>query len=85
MWAAGSDWMPDQDHAGVMMSALQRMIVQYEGDKIMLLPAWPNDWDVVFKLHAPKQTTVECELKDGKIVKLKVTPESRRKNVVLGL
>ena len=83
MWAAGSDWMPDQDHVGVMMSALQRMLAQYEGDKIMLLPAWPKDWDVDFKLHAPKQTTVECELKGGKIVKLKVTPESRRNDVVI--
>jgi hypothetical protein len=83
MWAAGSDWMPDQDHVGVMMSALQRMLAQYEGDKIMLLPAWPKDWDVDFKLHAPKQTTIECELKGGKIVKLKVTPESRRNDVVI--
>ena len=34
MWAAGSDWMPDQDHVGVMMSALQRMLLQSEGRRI---------------------------------------------------
>ena len=49
----------------------------------MLLPAWPKDWDVTFKLHAPRQTTVECELKGGKVVKLKVTPESRRRDVTI--
>ena len=44
-------------------------------------PAWPKDWDVSFKLHAPKHTTVECEYRDGKITKLSVTPETRRKDV----
>ena len=31
--------------------ALQRMLVQEAGDKILLLPAWPADWDVDFKLR----------------------------------
>ncbi len=35
-----------------------------------------------FKLHAPHQTVVEGELRDGKLVALKVTPESRAKHVV---
>ncbi|MBN8457508.1 MAG: SGNH/GDSL hydrolase family protein [Verrucomicrobia bacterium] len=34
-----------------------------------------------FQLHAPQQTTVECELKGGKIVKLKIEPEARRKDL----
>ena len=84
MWAAGSDWMPDQDHGGVMMSALQRMLVQYEGDKILILPAWPKDRNVSFKLHAPKGTTIEGVYRDGKLESLKVTPESRRADVVEG-
>jgi hypothetical protein len=33
------------------------------------------------KLQAPKHTTVECELRGGKIVKLEVTPASRKKDV----
>ena len=32
-------------------SALQRMLVQEAGGKILLLPAWPADWDADFKLH----------------------------------
>jgi hypothetical protein len=83
MWAAGSDWMPDQDHGGVMMSALQRMLVQYEGRKILLLPAWPKGWDCDFKLHAPYQTTVEGKVVAGTLSELKVTPESRRKDLVI--
>jgi hypothetical protein len=51
------------------------------GDKIYLLPAWPRDWSVDFKLHAAKQTIVEGMFQGGKFVKLEVTPESRRKDV----
>jgi hypothetical protein len=81
MWAAGSDWMPDQDHVGVMMYGLQRMLLQCEGDRILLLPAWPKAWNASFKLHAPKNTIVEGRVENGNILDLKVTPESRRKDV----
>jgi hypothetical protein len=48
-----------------------------------MLPAWPEKWDVNFKIHAPENTTVEGEYRSGKITKLKVTPESRRADIVL--
>ena len=80
-WPMASDWTPDLDNGGTAMMTLQRMLLQQVGDKILLLPAWPKDWDVNFKLHAAKQTTIECELRDGKVAKLTVTPESRRKDV----
>ena len=83
MWNANSDWMPDQDHGGAMQSALQYMLLQWEGDRLLLLPAWPKEWNVSFKLHAPKQTTVECEFREGKVTKLIVIPESRRKDIIL--
>lgn len=59
------------------------MLMQTIGDKIVLFPAWPKDWDVDFKLHAPKNATVECSLENGEIVSLKVIPERRSKDVVL--
>lgn len=76
------DWTPDQDQPAVFVTGLQRMLMQCEGDKILLFPAWPVEWNVNFKLHAPKNTTVECELKNGKIVKLKVSPVTREKDVI---
>jgi hypothetical protein len=63
------------------MSVLQLMLLQADGDRILLLPAWPRDWDVSFKLHAPRQTTVECEFRGGRVEKLVVSPETRRKDV----
>jgi hypothetical protein len=77
------DAFPDMDHGGCAMIGLQEMLMQTPGERILLFPAWPGEWDVDFKLHAPKQTTVECELRAGKVVKLTVVPESRRKDVEL--
>jgi len=76
------DWVPDQDHGTVAEMALQTMLLQASGDKILLFPAWPKEWDVQFKLHAPANTTVEGVYRAGRLEKLKVTPETRRKDVV---
>ncbi len=65
------------------MIGLQEMLLQTPGNRILLFPAWPKEWDVNFKLHAPQQTTVEAVLKGGKIISLKVTPESRREDIVI--
>lgn len=61
------------------MIGLQEMLLQAVGEKIHLFPAWPIEWNVHFKLHAPGNTTVEAELKDGELVGLTVIPEERRK------
>lgn len=76
------DWTPDQDQISVFQIALQRMLLQCEGDRILLLPAWPQEWDVSFKLHAPKNTTVEGIYRASELEQLKVTPESRRKDII---
>lgn len=81
-WGPNMDWVPDQDHGGVLLKAFQSMLLQTQGKKIYLQPAWPQDWNVDFKLHAPYKTVVEGRIENGKVVNLKVTPESRLKDVV---
>ena len=81
-WGPGHDWVPDHNWGGSGMIGIQEMLMQTTGDKIMLFPAWPKNWDVDFKFHAPNQTVVECTLKNGEVTNLKVTPESRLKDVV---
>jgi Domain of unknown function (DUF5703)/Concanavalin A-like lectin/glucanases superfamily len=83
MWGPNFDWLPDQDHGCNILLTLQHMILNTDGDRIYLLPAWPKDWNLHFKLHAPRRTTVEGRVHDGKLVDLVVTPASRRKDVVL--
>jgi hypothetical protein len=82
-WNAFHDWLPDMDHGGVLQMALQSMLMQCEGRQILLLPAWPREWDVDFKLHAPYQTTVEGSVRSGKVEKLVVRPESRSADVIV--
>lgn len=77
-WGPNFDWLPDQCHGSNLMLLTQEMLLQSDGDRILLFPAWPKEWDVKFKLNAPRNTTVEAELLDGKLVHLVVTPESRR-------
>lgn len=82
-WGPGFDWTPDHNWGGSGMIGLQEMLLQDSGDKILLFPAWPKNIDVHFKLHAPQQTIVEAELKNGKVNIIKVSPESRRKNITI--
>jgi hypothetical protein len=84
-WGPGFDWVPDHNWGGSGMIGLQEMLLQTDGQRILLFPAWTKQKDVHFKLHAPNNTTVEAELKDGKLVKLIVLPEERKKDVELML
>ena len=80
-WSADFDWIPDQDNGGVVNKALQCMLIQYHENQIFLFPAWPVQWDVRFKVHAPKQTVVEGELVQGKLISLFVHPAERARDV----
>ncbi|MEW6235238.1 MAG: DUF5703 domain-containing protein [Candidatus Omnitrophota bacterium] len=82
-WGPNFDWIPDQDHGNAAMLALQAMLMQCDGGKILLFPAWPKEWDVEFKLHAPMNTVVECVYRNGKVERLAVTPPERTQNVVI--
>ncbi len=84
MWGPNYDWLPDQDHGSNILLTLQNMVLQPVGEKIHLLPAWPKDWNVRFRLRAPRRTTVEGEYRDGRLVWLRVDPPDRAKDVVLG-
>ncbi len=80
-WGPNYDWIPDQDHGGVLLKALQSMLIQTDGKKIFLLPAWPKDWDVHFRVHAPYRTILEGQVRGGEVVKLSVQPPSRRQDI----
>ncbi|HTR42209.1 MAG TPA: DUF5703 domain-containing protein [Pseudomonadales bacterium] len=82
-WKAGGDWIPDLDNGGSGMITLQLMLMQCDGKRILLLPAWPADWTADFKLNAPYKTTVEGHVENGRVSQLKVTPSSRTKDVVI--
>jgi alpha-L-fucosidase 2 len=81
-WAAGHDYLPDEDNGGNGVNGLQQMLLQTDGRRLLLLPAWPKDWDADFKLHAPYRTTIEGKVRKGRLTELVVTPAGRRVDVV---
>jgi hypothetical protein len=81
-WECKMDGTPDNDHGANSANTLQSMLLQSDGKNIYLLPAWPEDWDVTFKLCANDNTTVACVYRHGKVQSLTVTPRARRADVV---
>ena len=79
----GPDSCPDFDHFGAGSVALQRMLVQEANGKVLLLPAWPVNWDVDFKLHVSENAVITGMVKDGKLQTWDITPSERRKDVVI--
>ena len=82
-WPHTIDWAPDHNWGGSGMIGVQEMLMQTHGGKIRLMPAWPKDWDVDFTLHAPRKTVVAGSVRAGKMIRLEITPRTRRKDVVI--
>jgi len=80
-WGPGHDWVPDHNWGGSGIIGLQEMLLQTDGRRILVLPAWPKAWDVDFKLHAPGRTVVRATVRGGKLSRLVVTPPARQKDV----
>lgn len=92
-WPGNMDWAPDHNWGGSGMIGMQEMLMQTHRSleevnsekpgKIRLFPTWPNEWDVDFKLHAPKGATVEGKFNKGNISEIIVSPESKREELIL--
>ncbi len=67
----GHDWLPDHNWGGSAMTGLQEMLVAadpFDDLPPRILPAWPEEWEVAFKLHTAHQTLVEGHYKKGRAV-----------------
>eukprot|EP01049_Picozoa_sp_SAG25_P010147 SAG25_NODE_1079_length_4095_cov_1.941191_4_plen_150_part_01 len=80
------DAAPSADHYAVFSNALQYMLIQRADDadeSVLLLPAWPCEWDCNFTVSAPRRTTITGSVKDGTL-SYAVTPRSRESAVRAG-
>lgn len=84
-WELGHDWISGHNWGETGMLGLQEMLIQTVGKTIHILPSWPKDQDVYFKLHAPYNTTVEVEYIKGVLEKLDVKPKERLHDVKIML
>ncbi len=83
-WGPNFDWLPDQCHGSNLLTTVQEMLLQSVGEKILVLPAWPREWNARFRLHAGNRTTITAQVRDGALVALEVDPPNRRSDVELG-
>lgn len=82
-WGPGHDWVPDHNWGGSGMIGLQEMLLQTAQEKLFVLPAWPKDWNVDFKLHAPDNTVVKVIYQDGEVKVKKVKPATKQSDLIL--
>ncbi len=71
------DWISDNDQPSVASTALQRMLVQVDGQHIELFPAWPTNWDVEFKLFGPSGSIIMGEYEKGAVKWLDPVPDGQ--------
>ena len=77
------NWFPDAEHADGAAAALQWMLLQSDGKRLLLFPAWPTAWeDVDFTLRGWHNTTVIVSCRRGQTVSLETDPPSRKADVV---
>lgn len=74
------DYQPSADHYANLMTAVQAMLVQAGGDAddtILLLPGWPCEVDVAFKLWGARGTSVNVVYANRTLVAMDVQPPER--------
>lgn len=77
------DGAPQVESNGIAAAALQKMLVQTDGQRIILFPSWPKGWDAQFRFHLRGPVTVEAELANGTLKSLGVDPPARRADVII--
>ena len=70
-WVSGQAFFLAGDSLALVRHPMETQIAQR-----------PEGWDVDFVLHAERATVVEVACEGGKLTKLRVSPESRRKDLV---
>lgn len=84
-WGPNFDWTPDQDNGGNLLMTLQDMILQSYDNLVYVLPAFPRDWDVSFKLYTFENNPVSGTFREGKWVhKPSLGKKSRQKVRIVG-
>jgi len=67
-WGPGYDWTPDHNWGGSGMIGLQEMLMQTNGEQILLFPAWPVEWNVHFKCMLLKIRLLKRNLRMEKLL-----------------
>ncbi len=64
-WGPNFDETPDQDHGGMTCLCLIFMLLQASGGSYTAFPAWPENWNVRFRLPVNRDVCICGEQIDG--------------------
>ena len=63
--------------AGIFVSTVNDMLLQSDGKTVRIMPGMPHDIDACFHLAAKGGITVEAEIKDKKLIKIRVLQDGK--------
>ena len=77
-WGADYSRLPEQE-AGIdsFIDTLSSMLIASTGKRVCVLPGWPDDRDVAFRVESESGLGVEVAYRGGKIERLEVHPKQR--------
>lgn len=75
-WGPNFDWTPDQDHGNSTAVGVVMMALQSHGGKDYFLPAWPEEWEVSFRLPLPGGRTAQADYRGGALVNKEIQKAS---------
>ncbi len=81
-WGADFANLPKKATADPLADALRDMIVEAQGGKMRLFPAWPSQLDVSFRLALSGNRRIEVVYEGGKFVEIEVWPKDQTGNVI---
>jgi len=65
-WGPNCDDTPDQDHGNVIALCLIFMLIQRDGEDYIPFPAWPEKWNVRFRIRVNRDTYICGKQINGK-------------------
>ncbi|MGN1265093.1 MAG: DUF5703 domain-containing protein, partial [Muribaculaceae bacterium] len=84
IWGPNFDWSPDQCHGSNLLTTLQDMVMQCYDGSVYVLPAFPSEWNVRFKLHTAGCGVITGQYADHRWVeKPKLTSAVKQKVEVM--
>ena len=81
-WGAEFERLGEKTQSDPLTATLQEMLIQPAGGKIHLLPGWPENLDVSFRIALPGKTRIEAVYQDGNFREIEVWPKMRTGTVV---
>ena len=70
MWGPVYDAVPDVDHGANIVNLLHHMVYRKTEKGVTILPAFPGEWEVEYRLYLDRNTILEGKGKDYRVIRI---------------